>query len=104
MTEKTTIGSECIGCGLSFTGVSSFDAHRVGPHGYCATCNPNALEPAPVCQKGSQHRWFGSPLRRCLTPSDMTAAGWRQDDAGLWTPFEAMSDEAKARRRKGATA
>lgn len=46
----------CSACGLTFRSVSGFDRHRIGP-------------PA---------------TRRCLTPAELEAAGWRLNAAGLW--------------------
>jgi len=56
--------SECSGCGLVFSGVKAFDAHRVGPYG---------LEFAPG-------RYKVHPDRRCLTEAEMAA--WPRTDKG----------------------
>jgi hypothetical protein len=49
----------CVGCGQGFGGVTLFDQHRRD------TNNPDAP-------------------RRCLTPAEMEAKGWRGDRRGLW--------------------
>jgi len=48
----------CSACGLTFRSVSGFDRHRTGKH--------------------------GTALRRCLSPAELEAAGWRLTEAGLW--------------------
>jgi hypothetical protein len=60
------------GCCQSFGSQNSGDKHRVGPH-----------EP-----RGS---------RRCLTPDEMRAKGWTQDDRGAWrTPAPKTNPWTKA--------
>lgn len=47
---------QCAGCGQYFNRVSTFDKHRKGEYG----------------------------ARRCLSPAEMQALGWRCNDAGFW--------------------
>lgn len=48
---------QCCACGEYFGNVVVFDRHRVGQHGV---------------------------NRRCLSPDEMAAKGWAQNDRGFW--------------------
>lgn len=54
--------SGCIGCNADFTGMTLFEAHRVGKYGV----------------KEGENR------RRCMTKSEMEAKGWQTDQKGAW--------------------
>jgi hypothetical protein len=61
--------SMCNGCGVcgsDFTGLSLFDAHRVGKHAY---------------DFGPEH----PDGRRCLSIEEMKAKGWKLDPRGRWS-------------------
>lgn len=57
MTALTGNKCECPACGEMFNRVSTFDKHRVGTFGVD---------------------------RRCLSPEEMAAKGWRVNDRGFW--------------------
>jgi hypothetical protein len=55
----------CTSCGYDFSGVTTFDTHRVGRHEHLASAeHPDG--------------------RRCLTEDEMKAKGMRQDKFGRW--------------------
>ena len=62
----------CTGCGLDFTGVRDFDAHRVGVHAYTYS---EGVRMEPIREDG----------RRCLCVSELEAAGWFRDRHGRWS-------------------
>ena len=61
----------CTACGLDFTSVRLFDAHRVGRHEYLYA---EGLQLEPPREDG----------RRCLSGDEMEAKGWQQDARGRW--------------------
>ena len=61
----------CGACGLDFSSVRSFDAHRVGKHAYTWR---EGLNMDPPREDG----------RRCLHRSELEAAGMAQDARGRW--------------------
>lgn len=63
--------TECGSCGLSFSGTSAFDRHRVGKHAYTYS---EGLRMEPLREDG----------RRCLHVSEMGGAGMEQDARGRW--------------------
>ena len=67
---------QCTACGEYFSRERVFDRHRVGDYG---------------------------ANRRCLTAVEMTARGWRRNDAGCWIndPLEAAG-RARIRPNHGA--
>lgn len=62
----------CTSCGLDFTGLRDFDAHRVGAHAYTYS---DGLEMEPIREDG----------RRCLEADELNAAGWFCDRHGRWS-------------------
>jgi len=70
----------CPHCHQTYSGADSSGGHCVGgPYGGC--CQSFASDYA-----GDKHRVgpHGGGRRRCLTPDEMTAKGWTQDDMGAW--------------------
>jgi hypothetical protein len=61
----------CSGCGHDFGGVTTFDRHRVGAHGYTLM---EGLRMEPPREDG----------RRCLGADEMLSLGWTQDRHGRW--------------------
>jgi hypothetical protein len=62
----------CTGCGVDFSSVKAFDAHRVGVHAYDFA---EGLETDPPREDG----------RRCLDEQEMLEAGLELDtDTGRW--------------------
>jgi len=61
--DLTSGRCQCAGCGLPFTSTREFDRHRVGTY----------AKPGEV--RG---------LRRCLTPTELEARGWRINPRGFW--------------------
>jgi hypothetical protein len=55
----------CRRCGLDFSSLEAFDAHRTGRHEYLWT---------PEREDG----------RRCLDTEELEALGWEQNDWGRW--------------------
>jgi hypothetical protein len=67
----------CCACGLHFSSVAAFDAHRIGEHAY--TLEQGLLFDTPR-----------SDGRRCLSRDEMSANGWAVDGRGrLVHPREA---------------
>ena len=62
----------CVSCGLDFTGVRDFDAHRVGAHAY-------------TYAEGLRMKSSREDGRRCLDVDDLQAAGWFLDRYGRWS-------------------
>jgi hypothetical protein len=56
----------CVACGEDFGSTTAFDAHRVGQHAYSF---------APEHPGG----------RRCLTPVEMRAKGFKKNTRGRWS-------------------
>lgn len=75
----------CTGCGLDFTGVRDFDAHRVGVHAY-------GLE------EGLRMRPRREDGRRCLDIHELEAAGWFQDRHGRWSHPSRRRAQEQARK------
>jgi hypothetical protein len=84
--------SECM-CEHEFNGVGAFDAHRVGPNGYCQTHDPahslkrlrngkDSYANCPKDQRGCSYQ--AHPDRRCLTEAEM-AASFARERRGFWT-------------------
>jgi hypothetical protein len=72
--DKWMLGGErcrCPTCGLYFNSVSGFDRHRVGK--------------------------IGSPERRCLTDTELGAAGWTRGPKGHWLRPASASGWLRAR-------
>jgi hypothetical protein len=67
----TTPMNQCGACGLDFSSVSGFDKHRVGKHAYLYA---EGLRMNPPREDG----------RRCLSVSELEAAGMAQDARGRW--------------------
>jgi hypothetical protein len=63
----------CRACGQSFRSVSGFDRHRTGP----------------------------ADVRRCLSATELNAAGWRINPAGFWL-MPANRDYTIAQRQMSA--
>jgi hypothetical protein len=57
--------NQCGACSEDFAGVRDFDSHRVGKHDYLWSLDQ---------EDG----------RRCLHPSEMIEAGWKQNTYGRW--------------------
>lgn len=73
----------CGACGLDFTSVQGFDAHRVGKHAYTYS-EGSAMDPP---------REDG---RRCLTVGELPDKGFRHTGSGLWE-LAASADRARER-------
>jgi hypothetical protein len=58
----------CTSCGESFASDRAFDRHRVGT--------------------------FDPPARRCLSPNELLAAGWRRNRFEAWTPERPFAGSA----------
>lgn len=73
------VRSECAKCGLVFTSVAAFDAHRTGSYS------------EPIYQRtpaGKQSRKIIGRIpstRRCMTMTEIQALGMTQDKRGWWT-------------------
>jgi hypothetical protein len=77
----------CTACGLDFTGVRDFDAHRVGVHAYT---HAEGLRMTPSKEDG----------RRCLDSDKLEAAGWFRDRRGrLSHPSRRHTRERASRLR-----
>ncbi len=61
----------CGACGLDFSSVKSFDAHRVGKHAYTYS---EGIRMDPMREDG----------RRCLRVEELEDAGMAQDARGRW--------------------
>jgi hypothetical protein len=72
----------CRRCGNDFASTSAFDAHRTGKHAYT---HPQGLALHPPCSDG----------RRCLSTSEMTAAGWETNRHGRWVHPHALRNRPK---------
>jgi hypothetical protein len=80
--------AECAVCGLAFAADDGFDRHRI------FTC---AHSP-----RGHRDECWDEPIRRCLTPAQMRARGWRMNHRRRWTPHpprEAVIGRAVDQRR-----
>jgi hypothetical protein len=69
--------SHCKNCGLTFTSVAAFDAHRTGSYG----------EPIYQVSRTGRSRWVighTPPTRRCLTVAEIQAQGMTQNAKGWW--------------------
>ncbi len=69
--------SLCRGCGLTFTSVAAFDAHRTGSYG----------EPIYKSSRTGKSRRVGGhtpPTRRCMTLTELLALGMTQNARGWW--------------------
>ena len=85
--------NECSACKQDFAGVSGFDAHRrgeypqTGPSDYLDRFRLNL-----VPRDEDYRPEFG---RRCTTPDELRAAGWRQDGFGRWRQPVPPEDAAR---------
>jgi hypothetical protein len=61
----------CRACEEDFASVAAFDEHRVGDHEFTFR---EGLERIPPSYEG----------RRCLSPDEIEAAGWKRDRWGRW--------------------
>ena len=61
----------CRACGKDFSGVSTFDLHRVGKHDYTYS---EGLHMDPMREDG----------RRCLSTDELYMRGLRLDSRGRW--------------------
>ncbi|GAB3749716.1 FDXHR family putative zinc-binding protein [Lysobacter olei] len=68
---------QCTACGELFNRTRVFDRHRVGEY-------------------AKRGEWAHS--RRCLTPAEMQARGWRRNAAGFWV-MDALDAAGQARTR-----
>ena len=73
----------CGPCGLDFSSIHAFDAHRIGKHGYT---NQEGLAMIPPRENG----------RRCLREDELSAAGFAQNTRGRWG-LNAQMDWARQR-------
>lgn len=80
----------CGACGLDFSSVKGFDAHRVGKHAYTYS---QGAKMDPPREDG----------RRCLSVEELEAAGFAQDVRGRWGSTEAREKAARDFRGFGAT-
>lgn len=66
---------ECTACGDLFNSESAFDRHRIGEFAGLG----------------------GTSSRRCLTETELLAAGWCRNEAGAWItrPFLALTESHK---------
>lgn len=65
----------CGACGLVFSSLSGFDAHRVGKHAYSYS---EGVKMEPLREDG----------RRCLSVDELERAGFAQDARSRWFQVE----------------
>jgi hypothetical protein len=68
--------SLCNACGETFKSVTGFDKHRVGSFGEGIYKHGDTVRKNPIRQTTS--------TRRCMTVSEMLAAGISRNAQGLW--------------------
>jgi len=68
--------SLCNACGELFKSVTGFDKHRVGSFGEGIYKPGDLVRKNPIGQT--------KPTRRCMTLSEMRAAGMSKNKQGLW--------------------
>lgn len=85
--------NQCGACGEDFTGVTLFDAHRVGKHAYTFA---EGARMDPPREDG----------RRCLAVAEMEERGWKRNARGRWSDGNAVrpwETFASRRRENGLT-
>jgi hypothetical protein len=78
----------CASCETDFASVGAFDRHRIGVHAY-------------TFQEGQRLDPPREDGRRCMSASEMQAAGMEVDPRGRWRIALSTADQNRLRSLKG---